>query len=71
MNQEKETELGLLRYWFNTYYTEHEHKFRRLYSLNIKCDDGTDPYEQLMSLYKEAENKRKKIQEIEQLLSIN
>ena len=71
MNQEKETELGLLKYWFNTFYSEHEQKFRRLYSLNVKCDDGADPYEQLVLLYKEAEIKRKRIKELENLLGIN
>lgn len=50
--------------WFNTYYTEHEQKYRRLHSLNALCDDGSKPYDKLLELYKEAEEKRKQIQEL-------
>ena len=49
---------------FNTYYTEHEQKYRRLHSLNALCDDGSKPYDKLLELYKEAEEKRKQIQEL-------
>lgn len=58
-------EMNELKSWFNTYYTEHEQKYRRLYSLKINCDDGTDPYLQLMALYQKAEQNRKRIQELE------
>ena len=60
-----EIEIDSLRNWFNGYYTEHEQKYRRLYSIRTYCDDGTDPYQQLMLLYQTAEKNRKRIQELE------
>lgn len=60
-----EIEIDSLRNWFNGYYAEHEQKYRRLYSMRIYCDDGTDPYQQLMLLYQTAEKNRKRIQELE------
>ena len=63
-------EYGYLLTWFKEYYTIHEQKYRRLYSLKINCDDGTDPYLQLMALYQTAEQNRKRIQELEGHLGI-
>lgn len=60
-----EIEIDSLKNWFNGYYTEHEQKYRRLYSMRIYCDDGSDPYQQLMLLYQTAEKNRKRIQELE------
>lgn len=60
-----EIEIDSLRNWFNGYYAEHEQKYRRLYSMRIYCDDGSDPYQQLMLLYQTAEKNRKRIQELE------
>lgn len=60
-----EIEIDSLRNWFNGYYAEHEQKYRRLYSLRTYCDDGSDPYQQLMLLYQTAEKNRKRIQELE------
>lgn len=60
-----EIEINSLKNWFNGYYTEHEQKYRRLYSMRIYCDDGSDPYQQLMLLYQTAEKNRKRIQELE------
>ena len=59
-----EKQISELKIWFNTYYTEHEQKYRRLHSLNVLCDDGSKPYDKLLELYKEAEEKRKQIQEL-------
>ena len=60
-----QNEIYQLKNWFNTYYTEHEQKYRRLYSIRTYCDDGSDPYQQLMLLYQTAEKNRKRIQELE------
>lgn len=59
------TEWYNLKNWFETEYTQKEQKFRRLISLNLKCDNGDDPNDKLLSLYALAETKRKRIQEIE------
>lgn len=65
LKQEKDN----LKYWFDKYYTEHEQKYRRLYTLKLYCDDGKHPYDKLLELYIEAEAKRARINEIERLLS--
>lgn len=54
--------------WLDTYYMQHEQKYRRLHTLGQKCDNGADPYNELIKLYEEAELKRKRIQEIEELI---
>lgn len=64
-------EINKLKLWFNTYYTEHEQKYRRLHSLGKLTDEGKDPYNELINLYNEAEIKRARIQELERLLSEN
>lgn len=63
------SELSSLKLWFNTYYAEHEQKYRRLYTLKVYCDDGKYPYDKLIDLYNEAEYKRARIQELERLLA--
>lgn len=60
-----EIEIDSLRNWFNGYYTEHEQKYRRLYTMKLYCDDGTHPYDKLTELYQTAEKNRKRIQELE------
>lgn len=60
-----EIEIDSLKNWFNGYYTEHEQKYRRLYTMKLYCDDGTHPYDKLIELYQTAENNRKRIQELE------
>lgn len=62
-------ELLELKYWYDNYYTQHEQKYRRLHSLGKLTDEGKDPYQELISLYNEAEIKRARIQELERLLS--
>ena len=54
-----------LKDWFNTYYTEHEQKYRRLIAMGKATDEGEDASEKLQELYELAEIKRARIQEIE------
>lgn len=58
-----------LKKWFEKIYTYKEQKYRRLISLNKLDDDGIDGQTKLTALYEEAEEKRKRIQELENLLS--
>ena len=62
-NEEK---IFNLKQWFDSFYTKNEQKFRRLHTLGLKCDDGSEPIEKLKQLYSEAEEKRKEIQRLEQ-----
>lgn len=62
-------ELIELEMWFKSYYTIHEQKYRRLYSLNKADDDGANAYDKLMALYNEAETKRARIQQLEALIN--
>ena len=62
-------EIEKLKNWYDTYYTQHEQKYRRLHSLGKLTDEGKDPYNELINLYNEAEIKRARIQELERLLS--
>ena len=62
-------EIATLKNWYETYYTQHEQKYRRLHSLGKLTDEGKDPYNELINLYNEAEIKRARIQELERLLS--
>lgn len=64
MNIEIEEKIVKLKMWFNTYYTRHEQKYRRLHTLG----DET-AYQQLLELYQEAEIKRARIQELEEMLN--
>lgn len=57
--------LSDLKTWFDSYYSQHEQKYRRLHTLNLLCDDGSLPIEKLTQLYEEAEFKRHEIQELE------
>lgn len=57
-------ELARLIDWFDTYYAQHEQKYRRLRTLNKSTDDGRNPYDCLIELYNEAEKNRKRIQEL-------
>jgi len=55
--------------WFRNNYTYKEQKYRRLVSLGLTDDDGIDAQFKLTDLYFEAEQKRKRIQELEVLIS--
>lgn len=68
LKKERDTikEMSELLEWFDGYYTQHEQKFRRLHTLNKTTDEGKNAYDALIELYKEAEIKRAKIQEIEE-----
>lgn len=70
INEQTEEELAQnelfdLKYWFDNIYTYKEQKYRRLIALNKLDDDGIDGQTKLNKLYKEAEEKRTKIQELE------
>lgn len=58
-----------LQNWFDTYYAQHEQKYRRLMTLGLLDNDGIDPKNKILDLYNEAEAKRKRIQELENALS--
>lgn len=58
-------EINSIKNWFNDYYTIHEQKYRRLYTLGNK-----EAYDDLVNLYNEAEIKRARIQELEALLGV-
>ena len=62
------TEIAELKTWFDTIYTKQEQKLRRLITLKILCDDGQRPEDKLITLYNEAERKRKHIQELEAII---
>lgn len=62
-------EKSQIEAWFSDFYTKHEQKYRRLYTLNKNDDDGVSGYDKLIQLYNEAENKRKRIQELEVLIN--
>lgn len=61
-------EIAELKTWFDTIYTKQEQKLRRLITLKTLCDDGQYPEDKLITLYNEAELKRKRIQELEVIL---
>lgn len=65
-NLPNEHKIILLKQWFDVKYTHYEQKYRRLHTLGLKCDDGSEPIEKLKQLYREAEEKRKEIQRLEQ-----
>ena len=62
-------ELRRLQDWFDYEYTYKEQKYRRLQALDILDDDGVEAIVKLKDLYLEAETVRKRIQELENLLS--
>lgn len=55
--------------WFDGYYTIHEQKYRRLIALSKLDDDGENVNNKLKNLYNEAEEKRERLQEIQNLLN--
>lgn len=63
------TQIGELKRWFDFEYSYKEQKFRRLNTLQLKTDEGTDPYIELINLYQEAEINRRKLQELENSLN--
>ena len=64
-----EQEYQELKYWFESNYSYKEEKYRRLIALGKLDDDGISPQEKLILLYQEAENKRIRIQQLENLLN--
>lgn len=59
-----------LKRWFGSYYSMHIEKYTRLIALNKVDDDLVSPETKLKELYYVAEDKRKRIQDLEELLSI-
>ena len=68
-DETQKNELNNLKQWFNNIYQYQEQKYRRLHTLQQLCDNGASPYDMLIELYKEAEVKRKRIQELEVLIN--
>ena len=66
--QLRQNEHNELKKWFDSVYSYKEQKYRRLIALNKNDDDGIDGQTKLNVLYKEAEEKRVRIQELEKLL---
>lgn len=64
-----EIEIQELKEWFDIEYARKEQKYRRLHTLGKLTDEDKDPYKEIINLYKEAEIKRDRIQELERLLS--
>lgn len=59
-----------LKDWFIQVYMPKEQKYRRLHTLKLLTDEGQSPYEKLLELYNEAENKRARIQALENELKL-
>ncbi len=68
VKQNNKKELNDLKQWFDCFYTQHEQKFRRLSALDKNDDDGVNANIKLGSLYSEAEVKRMRIQELENMI---
>ena len=68
MTEEQKNEYLDLLAWFDIYYTQHEQKYRRFIALGRLTDDNLDPQQELLYLYQEAEVKRARIKELENLL---
>jgi len=66
--KEARDEIKTLKRWFDFYYTQHEQKYRRLIALGDLTDDGNNPEDVLMDLYREAEINRKTIQDLEKII---
>lgn len=64
----EQQEIKELKMWFDIEYSRKEQKYNRLISLNKADDDGISASEKLNQLYEEAEIKRARIQELEELI---
>lgn len=68
-SQQASSEINELKRWFDVEYARLEQKYRRLYTLKLYTDDDSYPYDKLLELYREAEYKRARIQELERLIA--
>lgn len=59
-------EIDYLKWWFDDEYLKQEQKLRRLRTLKLLTDDNKDPYNELIKLYNQAEEHRKRIQFLEE-----
>lgn len=69
-----ENEINDIKLWFNSTYNKYDEKYRRLntlYNIGIlSTDEARNAYSNLIALYNEAEEKRKRIQELEALINV-
>ena len=63
-----QSEIENLKYWFDTEYRYKNEKYVRLIALNTPDDDGVSAEIKIMQLYELAEEKRKRIQELEKMI---
>ena len=68
MNQELRDEYLDLLAWFDIKYAQKEQKYRRLITLKLLCDDGSDPSVKIIELYRLAEVNRKRLQELQAIM---
>lgn len=59
-------EIDYLKWWFDEEYLKEEQKLRRLHTLKLLTDDNKDPFNELIKLYNQAEEYRKRIQFLEE-----
>lgn len=69
MTRELRDEYLDLLAWFDIKYAQKEQKYRRLITLKLLCDDGSDPSVKIIELYKLAEVNRRRLQELEVILN--
>ena len=69
IKQESIIELNTLKQWFDETYRYKVEKFTRLIALGKNDDDGKDCNIKKLELYNEAEEKRKRIQELENIIN--
>lgn len=62
-------QINEIKEWFDIEYAQKEQKYRRLITLKKLCDDGSSPNDKILSLYNEAETKRKMIQSLEKIVN--
>lgn len=68
------SEYNKLLDWFSFTYNKYDEKYRRLNTLYnvglLTTDEAKNAYSNLIALYNEAEDKRKRIQELEALINV-
>lgn len=67
-NEKLLSELEQLYYWFDIDYTRKTQKYNRLIALQKLDDSGENPTALLNALYAEAEVKRKRIQDLKEVI---
>lgn len=71
--QEAQNEIYELKNWFKETYSKYDEKYRRLNTLYqigiLTTEEAQKAYSNLIALYNEAEEKRKRIKELEALIN--